>query len=143
MKMYPSLLKNSKRLSKTIHMDYICDIPNFPVSKKEFSEAVECDEITLVYRNIKDVCETLFKSKPLWSFIKMGPEIATLNNEKVYNDTFTSNYWYDQHMEINKNHPGAMLLMLMLSSDQTFVSGHNKHKLWPIYLMLGNIPKII
>ncbi|CAO3648175.1 unnamed protein product [Cunninghamella echinulata] len=44
-------------------------------------------------------------------------------------------------MDITKKHPDALLLMLMLSSDQTIVYGNNKHKLWPIYLTLGNIPK--
>ncbi|CAO3626760.1 unnamed protein product [Cunninghamella echinulata] len=97
-------------------------IPNFPVSKEEFSGAVECDEITLIYRNIKDVCEILFESKPVWPFMKMGSEITTFNNEKVYNGTFTSKYWYGKHMEINKNHPGVILSMLILSLYQTIVS---------------------
>ncbi|CAO3648179.1 unnamed protein product [Cunninghamella echinulata] len=65
------------------HSIDVNDIPNFPVSNEEFYEAVESDEITLVHRNIKDLCENLFGSKPLWPFMKMGPEVATLNNEKM------------------------------------------------------------
>ncbi|KAI8136632.1 hypothetical protein BJV82DRAFT_526156, partial [Fennellomyces sp. T-0311] len=31
-------------------------------------------------------------------------------------------------------------LVIMLSSDQTIVSGNGRHKAWPLYIKLGNIP---
>ena len=46
-------------------------------------------------------------------------------------------------IELEKVHPGAMIIPLIISTDKTYLTLFHNKSAYPIYLTIGNIPKEI
>ena len=69
-----------------------------------------------------------------------NPYFATREDERVYNDISTSQWWFNLQQEVGDK---TVVLAIMLFSDMTLVSDNGRKKAWPLYLTLGNIPKSV
>ncbi|SAM02965.1 hypothetical protein [Absidia glauca] len=108
----------------------LASIDNFPMNCiADFEKAV--GPMVFLHRNIKELAE----------HILLSPSTATRHDEVVYDDLHTSQWWSKVQHDIGDD--GAVVIPLMLSSDATLVSTNARHKAWPIYLTLGNVPKSI
>ncbi|KAI7846900.1 hypothetical protein BDC45DRAFT_46663 [Circinella umbellata] len=96
--------------------------------------------IKLVYRNIKELCELLFNYEEFWEDTILLPEIWERDGKRVVQDIHTARWWNQLQAELPL---GAIVLALLLSSDETVVSGNNRAFAHPLYLKLGNTPKDI
>ncbi|KAI8136951.1 hypothetical protein BJV82DRAFT_675350 [Fennellomyces sp. T-0311] len=111
-------------------------IPDFPQDYvKDFRETF--GTIKLVYRDIFQLAQYIFSYKEFAKYMITRPEIMTRNGERVYQDIHTAKWWEELQSKIPS---GAVVLSIMLSSDQTSVSGNHRFKAWPVYMKLANVP---
>ncbi|KAI9255279.1 hypothetical protein BDA99DRAFT_540191, partial [Phascolomyces articulosus] len=81
--------------------------------------------IKLVYYDIKNLCELLFNYKEFWDNTILLPKTWERNGKQV------------------KIPVGIIVLALMLSSDETVVTGNSRSFAYPLYIKLGNTLKDI
>ncbi|KAI9273132.1 hypothetical protein BDA99DRAFT_533951 [Phascolomyces articulosus] len=93
-------------------------------------------EIHFSYRNIKDVCQAIFSHPIFWKVMINKPSVHRQNGERVFLDIDSGEHWEEMQLKF----PGNIILNILLGSDQTIVAGNGRHKAWPIYLKLGNVP---
>ncbi|CAO3646444.1 unnamed protein product [Cunninghamella echinulata] len=111
-------------------------IENFPVSIAEFLKVTSTKPLTLFYRNIKDICEVIFSTPFLWSCMYLNPIGATRNGDIVYDDVCSSKILRNVQSKFDPSF-GLIMLVIMLASYQTVVTGSFRNKAWPLYMTLG------
>ncbi|KZT66802.1 hypothetical protein DAEQUDRAFT_714317 [Daedalea quercina L-15889] len=62
---------------------------------------------------------------------------------RVYFDMHTGKWWWATQKEIEKTHPGATIIPLIISSDKTQLTLFGSKAAYPVYLTIGNLPKEI
>ncbi|KAI9255272.1 hypothetical protein BDA99DRAFT_562532 [Phascolomyces articulosus] len=67
-------------------------------------------------------------------------DIKKLYGKRVVQDLFTAKWWHELQAKLPV---GAIVLALLLSSDETVISGNNRAFAHPLYIKLGNTPKEI
>ncbi|KAI9266463.1 hypothetical protein BDA99DRAFT_535897 [Phascolomyces articulosus] len=125
------------------------DLPDISNDLKE-EIATTVDEIHFSYRDIKDLCQLYFR-------------ILFSGTERAFLDIDSGEYWEELQVfkqfhllfflisgkECNRKintsmtqirFPGNVILAVMLASDQTIICGNGRHKAWPLYIKLGNVP---
>ncbi|KAJ6558401.1 hypothetical protein B0H19DRAFT_1261922 [Mycena capillaripes] len=55
----------------------------------------------------------------------------------------TGKWWWSAQAEVEKNHPGATIIPIIISSDKTQLTVFGNKTAYPVYMTLGNIPKEI
>ncbi|KAI8138655.1 hypothetical protein BJV82DRAFT_673406 [Fennellomyces sp. T-0311] len=114
----------------------VASVPDFP--KEHVQDFRDCfGPMKLVHRDIFDLSQYIFSYKPFWDQTILRPEVLKRNNERIYQDIYTGKWWEELQDQVPV---GAIILAIILSSDQTSISGSHRHKAWPLYLKLGNTP---
>ncbi|KAI8147742.1 hypothetical protein BJV82DRAFT_305675 [Fennellomyces sp. T-0311] len=121
----------------TFHQEIIdvYTVPDFPKGKEEAFLKEVGGPLTLEYRDIHKVCEKIFSDPILWKVTKLNPCIVKRGGERVYTDLYSSDWWIKLQKELPK---GAVVLAIMLASDETVITGNQRQQAWPLYLKLGN-----
>ncbi|KAI8137534.1 hypothetical protein BJV82DRAFT_634701 [Fennellomyces sp. T-0311] len=111
-------------------------IEDFPYEHEAtFREAVH--SLTLGYRNIVDLCQHLFSHPAFSKEMILSARQWNRGGTRVYGDVDSGTWWEDLQNQLPDHY---VVLSIILASDQTVVSGNFRHKAWPVYLTLGNIP---
>ncbi|KAI8136368.1 hypothetical protein BJV82DRAFT_676797 [Fennellomyces sp. T-0311] len=63
------------------------------------------------------------------------------NGERIYTDIHTGEWW--ERLQLKLPDKNTVVLAIMLSSDQTTVCHNGRHKVWPLYIKLANVPMSI
>ena len=109
----------------------------------------------LVYRKLTAVIQAVFSS-PLASHFHLSPfklfHRSPSGEERVFSEVFNSDAFIKEHDNVQRaplppDQPDCKLekvvVALMIWSDSTHLANFGTAKLWPIYLLFGNISKYI
>ena len=109
----------------------------------------------LVYRKLTAVIQAVFSS-PLASHFHFSPfklfHRSPSGEERVFSEIFNSDAFIKEHDDVQRaplppDQPDCKLekvvAALMIWSDSTHLANFGTAKLWPIYLLFGNISKYI
>ncbi|KAJ7751481.1 hypothetical protein DFH07DRAFT_868885 [Mycena maculata] len=76
------------------------------------------------------------------------PRIAALYMDKnksicKYHNMHTGKWWWSTQAAVKKDHPGATIIPIIISSDNPQLTVFGNKTAYPVYMTLGNIPKEI
>ena len=110
----------------------------------------------LLYRNLTAVIRAVFSS-PLASHFHLSPfklfhKSPSGEEERVFSELYNSDVFIEEHDNVQRaplppNEPDCkrekVVAALMFWSDSTHLANFGTAKLWPIYLLFGNVSKYI
>ncbi|KAI8136580.1 hypothetical protein BJV82DRAFT_676018 [Fennellomyces sp. T-0311] len=99
------------------------------LEKHQAKFAEMAGEITLQFRNIRKLVAHMFRDRTLWDSMILEPV-------KQYRE------WWER-LQLKLPDKNTVVLAIMLSSDQTTVCHNGRHKVWPLYIKLANVPMSI
>ncbi|KAJ7796041.1 hypothetical protein B0H13DRAFT_2392831 [Mycena leptocephala] len=62
---------------------------------------------------------------------------------RMYHKMHTGKWWWSTQAAVEKDHPGATIIPIIISSDKTQLTVFGNKTAYPVYMTLGNIPKEI
>ena len=115
------------------------------------------------YRDIIACIRDLFGKPEFASSMKFSPERHYADEDetiRIYSDLHTGRWWWatqvsfctprsvcyfqtSPQVELEKDHPGATIIPLIISTDKTQLTLFRNKSAYPVYLTIGNIPKEI
>ncbi|KAJ7728556.1 hypothetical protein B0H14DRAFT_3518585 [Mycena olivaceomarginata] len=60
---------------------------------------------------------------------------------RMYHNMHTGKWWWSTQEEVEKEHPGATIIPIIISSDKTQLTVFGNKTAYPVYMTIGNIPK--
>ncbi|KAF8155895.1 hypothetical protein B0H34DRAFT_513386 [Crassisporium funariophilum] len=102
------------------------------------------DIFTIRYRDPIEAIKSLWRDTDLSPTMKFAPERiysdATRNN-RIYSEMWTTQWWHVIQANLP---PGATVAPVIIASDKTQLTQFSGSKqAYPVYLTIGNIPKIL
>ncbi|KAF8259731.1 hypothetical protein EI94DRAFT_1773877 [Lactarius quietus] len=89
---------------------------------------------------------TLFGNPDFAPHLLFAPERHYADEEKserMYHDMNTGSWWWKTQVRVEKDKPGATIVPVLISTDKTQLTTFRNKTAYPIYMTIGNIPKII
>ncbi|KAI0372511.1 hypothetical protein BV20DRAFT_1034577 [Pilatotrama ljubarskyi] len=102
----------------------------------------ECFEI--FYRDIIACVRALFSDPELMGLLVFRPERHYADPEhqvRVYFDMHTGEWWWSTQEQLDRERPGATMVPIIISSDKTQLTLFGSKTAYPVYMMIGNLPK--
>jgi hypothetical protein len=110
----------------------------------------------LLYRNLTAIIQAAFSS-PLASHFHLSPfklfhKSPSGEEQRVFSELYNSDIFIEEHANVQRaplppNEPDCkrekVVAALMFWSDSTHLANFGTAKLWPIYLLFGNVSKYI
>ncbi|KAN0129797.1 hypothetical protein V8E53_012389 [Lactarius tabidus] len=133
--------KNTRELNKVIDTH----LPGRPPFQRK--EILVGDEVCELYFQdiIQCIC-TLFWDPDFTPYLIFAPERHYTDEdqeEMVYHDMYTGQWWWFTQVAIEKDAPGATIVPVLISTDKTQLTPFQNKCAYPIYMTIGNIPKEI
>ncbi|KAJ7604990.1 hypothetical protein FB45DRAFT_1149638 [Roridomyces roridus] len=131
----------------SIELNKIVDtsLPGRP--RFERHEIVVQDEVYHLYaRNIIDCIRALYGDPDFAPYLFVLPERHYMDrsrNVRMYHNMHTGKWWWATQVEVEKAHPGATIVPIIISSDKTQLTVFGNKSAYPVYMTIGNIPKEI
>ncbi|KAG2738946.1 hypothetical protein P692DRAFT_20882431 [Suillus brevipes Sb2] len=133
--------KNTRELNKIIDNE----LPGRPKFKCE--QIVVANEAFDVYfRDIIECIKALFSDPNFADFLVFAPERHYADKDKtirLYHEMHTGKWWWNSQKHLDRERPGATIIPVIISSDKTQVTMFRNKSAYPVYMMIGNIPKDI
>ncbi|KAG2365216.1 hypothetical protein BDR07DRAFT_1470512 [Suillus spraguei] len=133
--------KNTRELNKIIDNE----LPGRPKFKRK--QIVVANEAFDVYfRDIIECIKALFSDPNFADFLVFAPERHYADKDKtihLYHEMHTGKWWWNSQKHLDRERPGATIILVMISSDKTQVTMFRNKSAYPVYMMIGNIPKDI
>ncbi|KAG2346551.1 hypothetical protein BDR05DRAFT_878079 [Suillus weaverae] len=133
--------KNSRELNKIIDNE----LPGRPEFKCE--QIIIADQaFDIYYRDIIECIKVLFGDPNFTQYLVFVPECHYADEDKtvrLYHDMHTGKWWWNCQKKLDEEHPGATVILVIISSDKTQVTMFRNKTAYPVYLTIGNIPKEI
>ncbi|KAJ7021153.1 hypothetical protein C8F04DRAFT_1195762 [Mycena alexandri] len=111
------------------------------------SEVIVDNEVFHLYsRNIIECIRALYGDSDFAPYLFVAPERHYIDKEKtirMYHNMHTGKWWWATQEEVEKDHPGATIVPIIISSDKTQLTVFGNKTAYPVYMTLGNIPKEI
>ncbi|KAK7025769.1 hypothetical protein R3P38DRAFT_3531625 [Favolaschia claudopus] len=111
------------------------------------SEVVVDGEVFHLYsRDILECVRALWGDSEFAPYLFVAPERHYLDKDKtirMYHNMHTGKWWWSTQEEVEKEHPGATIIPIIISSDKTQLTVFGNKTAYPVYMTLGNIPKEI
>ncbi|TBU22628.1 hypothetical protein BD311DRAFT_782216 [Dichomitus squalens] len=60
---------------------------------------------------------------------------------RVYFDMNTGKWWWSTQKQLERDRPGATIVPVIISSDKTQLTTFGNKTAYPVYMMIGNLPK--
>jgi Plavaka transposase len=101
-------------------------------------EKIAGQNLTIQSRNVID-CLRFFMGHPGFreNQTYQPSRIYNQNNDRVYNEMYTDNLWWEKQKELPA---GATIIPILLASDKTVMSlSHRDRVLWPVYVTIDNL----
>ncbi|KAF8258061.1 hypothetical protein EI94DRAFT_1780982 [Lactarius quietus] len=131
--------KNSRELNQLIDTH----LPGCPPFQRK--EILVGDEVCKLYfRDIVQCIRALFGDPDFAPYLILAPERHYTDEEKderVYHDMYTGGWWWFTQVAIEKELPGVTIVPVLISSDKTQLTPFQNKSAYPVYMMIGNIPK--
>ncbi|KAF8833373.1 hypothetical protein BDN67DRAFT_992852 [Paxillus ammoniavirescens] len=135
------LYKNSQELNKIIDTR----LPRRPCFQRQ--EIVVAGKAFDVYFcDILECIRALFGDPEFAPYLAFEPERHYADADhitRMYHDMHTGNWWWQTQKELEKEKPGAMIILVILSSDKTQITMFCNKSAYPVYMTIRNIPKEI
>ncbi|KAN0139632.1 hypothetical protein V8E53_002294 [Lactarius tabidus] len=144
------LFKNTQELNKVIdtHLPSAVvnhDIPGRPPFQRK--EILVGNEVCKLYfQDIIQCIHALFSDPDFAPYLIFAPERHYTDEdqeEMVYHDMYTGQWWWFTQVAIEKDVPGATIVPVLISTDKTQLTPFRNKCAYPIYMTIGNIPKEI
>jgi DNA polymerase IIIc chi subunit len=97
-------------------------------------------DCTVVFRDIISTIELLIGHPPFKDSLVYEPvRVIDTNNERVYNEMHTGEWWWETQ---NRLPADATIIPLLLSTDKTQLTYHHGDRAaWPVYITIGNLDR--
>ncbi|KAJ7137196.1 hypothetical protein C8R44DRAFT_828619 [Mycena epipterygia] len=132
---------NSVQLNKVIDNK----LPGRP--KFTRSEVVVNGEVFHLYsRDILECVRALWGDTSFAPYLFVAPERHYIDKDKtirMYHNMHTGKWWWSTQEAVEKDHPGATIIPIIISSDKTQLTVFGNKTAYPVYMSIGNIPKEI
>ncbi|KAJ7935011.1 hypothetical protein B0H13DRAFT_2305169 [Mycena leptocephala] len=132
---------NSVQLNKIIDEK----LPGCP--KFTRSEVVVNGEVFSLYsRDILECVRALWGDTSFAPYLFVAPERHYIDKDKtirMYHNMHTGKWWWSTQEAVEKDHPGATIIPIIISSDKTQLTMFGNKTAYPVYMSIGNIPKEI
>ncbi|KAJ6580141.1 hypothetical protein DFH09DRAFT_912800 [Mycena vulgaris] len=132
---------NSVQLNKIID-DKLPGRPTFTRS-----EVVVNGEVFPLYsRDILECVRALWGDTDFAPYLFVAPERHYIDKDKtirMYHNMHTGKWWWSTQEAVEKDHPGATVIPIIISSDKTQLTVFGNKTAYPVYMSIGNIPKEI
>ncbi|KIY46435.1 hypothetical protein FISHEDRAFT_75626 [Fistulina hepatica ATCC 64428] len=66
-----------------------------------------------------------------------------MKRNRLFHDMHTGNWWWKTQQCVERTHPGATIVPIIISSDKTQLTTFRNKSAYPIYLTIRNLPKEI
>ncbi|KAF7349526.1 hypothetical protein MSAN_01743000 [Mycena sanguinolenta] len=121
------------------------ELPGRP--KFHRSEVVVDNEVFHLYsRNIIECIRALYGDSNFAPYLCVLPERHYIDKDKtirMYHNMNTGKWWWATQAAVEKDHPGATIVPIIISSDKTQLTLFGNKTAYPVYMAIGNIPKEI
>ncbi|KAF7348086.1 hypothetical protein MSAN_01761200 [Mycena sanguinolenta] len=121
------------------------ELPGRP--KFHRSEVVVDNEVFHLYsRNIIECIRALYGDSAFAPYLCVFPEKHYIDKDKtirMYHNMNTGRWWWATQEAVEKDHPGATIVPIIISSDKTQLTLFGNKTAYPVYMSIGNIPKEI
>ncbi|KAJ7756682.1 hypothetical protein B0H16DRAFT_1662562 [Mycena metata] len=111
------------------------------------SEVVVNGEVFPFYsRDIIECVRALWGDSDFAPYLFVAPERHYIDKNRtvrMYHNMHTGKWWWSTQKEVEKEHPGATIIPIIISSDKTQLTVFGNKTAYPVYMTLGNIPKEI
>ncbi|KAJ7222751.1 hypothetical protein B0H12DRAFT_1078209 [Mycena haematopus] len=111
------------------------------------SEVVVNGEVFYLYsRDILECVRALWGDTSFAPYLFVVPERHYIDKDKtvrMYHNMHTGKWWWSTQKAVEKDHPGATIVPILISSDKTQLTVFGNKTAYPVYMSLGNIPKEI
>ncbi|KAJ6475861.1 hypothetical protein DFH09DRAFT_952625 [Mycena vulgaris] len=111
------------------------------------SEVVVNGEVFHLYsRDILECVRALWGDTSFAPYLFVVPERHYIDKEKtirMYHNMHTGKWWWSTQEAVEKDHPGATIIPIIISSDKTQLTVFGNKTAYPVYMTIGNIPKEI
>ncbi|KAJ7738675.1 hypothetical protein DFH07DRAFT_870477 [Mycena maculata] len=142
-------VRNSLDLSygNSVQLNKIIDekLPGRP--KFVRSEVIVDGEVFHLYsRDILECVRALWRDTEFAPYLFVAPERHYMDKDKsihMYHNMHTGKWWWSTQAAVEKDHPGATIIPIIISSDKTRLTVFGNKTAYPVYMTLGNIPKEI
>ncbi|KAH9837658.1 uncharacterized protein C8Q71DRAFT_706547 [Rhodofomes roseus] len=133
--------RNTIELNKLID-EHIPGRPRF--QRREIIVSGEAFEV--YFRDVIECIRALFGDAEFAQYLVFVPERHWVDARKtirLYHDMHTGKWWWATQVDLERSHPGATIIPVILSSDKTQVTLFRNKVAYPLYMTIGNIPKHI
>ncbi|KAM6491400.1 hypothetical protein JOM56_013174 [Amanita muscaria] len=134
--------KNARELNILID-DQLPSRPRF----RRFDLQVGGEEASMYARDLLQCIQAIYGDPAFTHQLIHKPErhYRWLGDQwhRVYHDMHTGNWWWAVQSVLEARKPGATIVPLILSSDRTQVTSFGSKTAYPVYLTIGNVPKVI
>ncbi|KAF7336396.1 hypothetical protein MVEN_02188200 [Mycena venus] len=121
------------------------ELPGRP--KFHRSEVIVDGEVFHLYsRDILECVRALFGDSDFAPYLFVVPGKHYVDKGKtvrMYHNMHTGKWWWATQEAVEKKHPGATIIPIIISSDKTQLTVFGNKTAYPVYLTIGNIPKEI
>ncbi|KAJ7125731.1 hypothetical protein C8R46DRAFT_1250545 [Mycena filopes] len=111
------------------------------------SEVVVNGEVFPLYsRDILECVRALWGDTDFAPYLFVVPEKHYIDKGKtvrMYHNMHTGKWWWSTQDAVEKDHPGATIIPIIISSDKTQLTVFGNKTAYPVYMTIGNIPKEI
>ncbi|KAJ6479726.1 hypothetical protein C8R45DRAFT_1054433 [Mycena sanguinolenta] len=111
------------------------------------SEVIVNGEAFHLYsRDILECVRALWGDSDFAPYLFVAPERHYIDKDRticMYHNMHTGKWWWSTQEAVEKDHPGATIIPIIISSDKTQLTVFGNKMAYPVYMTLGNIPKEI
>ncbi|KAJ7161228.1 hypothetical protein B0H12DRAFT_1246967 [Mycena haematopus] len=111
------------------------------------SEVIVNGEAFHLYsRDILECVRALWGDSDFAPYLFVAPERHYIDKDRtirMYHNMHTGKWWWSTQEAVEKEHPGATIIPIIISSDKTQLTVFGNKTAYPVYMTLGNIPKEI
>ncbi|KAJ7133963.1 hypothetical protein C8R43DRAFT_1132985 [Mycena crocata] len=131
----------------SLHLNKIIDekLPGRP--KFTRSEVVVNGEVFYLYsRDILECVRALWGDSDFAPYLFVAPEKHYIDKDKtirMYHNMHTGKWWWSTQEAVERDHPGATIIPIIISSDKTQLTVFGNKTAYPVYMTIGNLPKEI
>lgn len=124
-------------------------VDSLPTSRPRFKRAIvtmQDESFDVYFRDVIDCIKALYGNAEFAPYLVFAPERHYSDADhtvRLYHDMHTGKWWWNTQKELEKNHPGATIIPVIISSDRTQVTSWSGKQAYPVYLTIGNLPKSI
>lgn len=104
------------------------------------------ESFDVYFRDVIDCIKALYGNAEFAPYLVFTPKRHYSDADhtvRLYHDMHTGKWWWNTQKDLEKNHPGATIIPVIISSNRTQVTSWSGKQPYPVYLTIRNLPKSI